>query len=291
MAPGAKRKTASPPTIGLALSGGGARGLAHIPVVAARDELGRKPAAIAGTSIGAIVGAGCAAGMSGAEMRAYATELLRLRAEVFARLWKVRPRGMRDLMAGVGATFGQFDAARVFEEFLPKSLPRQFSDLAVPLRLVATDFYGWQEVILDQGPLIPAIAASAALPLLFRPVVIGGRVLVDGGMCNPLPFDILADECDIVVAVDVGGGPVGAGSRVPGPTETVFGAMQLFSQSILREKMRWARPPEIFVRAPQDGFRTLDFLKVEAIIKSAEPLKDEIKHKLEQALALPAPRP
>ncbi len=271
--------------VGLALSGGGARGLAHIPVIEALDELGIRPSVIAGTSIGAIVGAGCAAGMTGAGIRAYVTDLLRLRADVAARLWKARPRAMRDLIAGLGASFGQFDAERVVAEFMPEALPKTFGELAIPLRLVATDFYGWQEVVFADGPLVPAIAASAALPMVFRPVAIGGRFLVDGGMTNPLPFDVIAGECDIVVAVDVTGGPTPTAGRTPGPAETFFGSVQLFSQSILREKLRSGRVPEVFVRAPLDGVRVLDFFKAPAILRSAESLKHEVMEKLGGLLA------
>ena len=106
-------------------------------------------------------------------------------------------------------TIAQFDAQRVIESFLPKCLPTDFSGLAIPLKLIATDFYGWHETALVEGPLRPAIAASAAIPVLFRPVIIDGRVFVDGGITNPLPFDHAGDDVDIVVAVDVIGGPVG----------------------------------------------------------------------------------
>ncbi|KAB2866524.1 MAG: patatin-like phospholipase family protein [Bauldia sp.] len=280
----AARQRSGAPRIGLALSGGGARGLAHIPVLEALDDLGIRPSVIAGTSIGGIVGAGYAAGMSGADIRAYATERFRNRTDVLARLWQLRPKRVGDLFAGGGMTIGQFDAERVLDKFLPETLPKTFAELSIPLRLVATDFYGWQEVVLDDGPLFRAMAASAAIPGLFRPVMIDDRVMIDGGISNPLPFDLLSGECDVIVAVDVVGGPVNRRERMPGPTEAIFGATQLFMQSITREKMRRERPPEILVRPPENGFRVLDFMKVNAIIKSAEPLKDEVKRKLDHAL-------
>lgn len=280
--------TGSEPRIGLALSGGGARGLAHIPILEALDELGVRPSVIAGTSIGGIIGAGYAAGMSGAEIRAFAVERFRNRADVIARLWRLRPKRVRDLFAAGGLTIGQFDAERVLEEFLPEAMPRDFAGLAIPLKIVATDFYGWQEVVMAHGALFPALAASAAIPVLFRPVMIDEVVMVDGGITNPLPFDVILGECDVVVAVDVVGGPVNRKGRMPGSTEAIFGATQLFMQSIAREKMRRARAPEILVRPPDDGFRVLDFLKVQAIIKSAEGVKDEVKRKLDHLLADPS---
>src|SRR5689334_15147366 len=121
--------------IGLALGGGGARGFGHIPVLEALDELGLKPSVIAGTSIGAVVGAGYAAGMSGAEIRAYCLDLFSRRTEVIAKLWQLRPKRVREFLSQ-GIT--QLNAERVIDTFLPKSLPQEFSGLTIPFKTVAT---------------------------------------------------------------------------------------------------------------------------------------------------------
>ncbi len=139
------------PRIGLALGGGGARGFAHIPVLEALDELGIRPSVISGTSIGAIMGAAYAAGMSGKEIGAYSTRMFRNRSDVFARLWQLRPKRVRDLFAQGALTIGQFDAQRIVERFLPEEIPRDFADLQIPLKVVATDFYGWQEAVLTRA--------------------------------------------------------------------------------------------------------------------------------------------
>jgi len=270
------------PRIGLALGGGGARGFAHVPVIEALDELGLKPIVIAGTSMGAIIGAGYAAGMTGLAIRNYSVELFSRRSEVIARLWKLRPRTVGDLFSQ-GIT--QLDAERVVRTFLPEILPEDFSDLSIPLKAIATDFYGWGEAVLDSGSLRRAVAASAAIPVLFRPVVIDGRVLIDGGISNPLPFDHLGEDCDITIAVDVIGGPVGGHSKPPGSSEAMFGAAQLFMQAITREKLRSSRPPTILIRAPPNAYRVLDFMKAADILDAAAPVKDELKRKMERALA------
>jgi NTE family protein len=267
--------------IGLALGGGGARGFAHIPVIEALDELGLRPAFIAGTSMGAVIGAGCAAGMTGAEIRSYAVDLFSRRSEVLARIWRLRPKSVVDLLS---QGIARLDAERVVTSFLPKELPEQFSGLAIPLRVIATDFYGWSESVLEQGPLRRAVAASAAIPGLFQPVLADGRILIDGGVSNPLPFDRLGEDCGIVVAVDVIGGPISRHARIPGATEALFGAAQLFMQSVTREKLRAGRPPDILIRAPANAFRVLDFMKAAEILKAAEPLKDELKRKIERVL-------
>jgi NTE family protein len=273
----------SSPRIGLALGGGGARGFAHIAVLEALDDLGLRPAIIAGASIGAVMGAGYAAGMTGADMAAYATGIFRNRSEVLARFWQLRPRRMRDLFAESALTIGQFDAVRVLEKFLPDAMPRDFSELSIPLKVVATDFYGWHEVVFDRGPLVPAIAASAALPVLFRPVEIGGSLMIDGGVSNPVPFDHAAEGNDIVIAVDVTGGPTRNHRRRPSATETLFGSMQLFMRSLVNEKLKRTRP-DILLRPPQNSFRVLDFMKASLVLKSAEPMKEEIKRCLDALL-------
>jgi NTE family protein len=272
-------------SIGLALGGGGARGIAHIVVVEALDELGLKPVIIAGTSIGGIIGAAYAAGISGAEIRAYVTDLFRHRSEVMSRFWQLRPKRVRDLFSEGAFSIGQFDAVRVLETFLPRGFPADFADLKIPLKLVATDFYGWQEAVLAEGPLIRAIAASIAIPVLFRPVVVEGRVMIDGGVSNPLPFDLVSDSADLVIAVDAGSGPISGRRKLPGAADAVFGSMQIFMRSITKEKLRVSRPPEILLRPPFNPFRALEFMKSVAILKSAEPLKDDLKRQLDAWMA------
>lgn len=272
------------PKIGLALSGGGARGFGHIPVLEALDEMGIRPTVITGTSIGAVIGAGYAAGMTGTDIHNYALSLFKNRTDVLGRLWQLRPKRMRDLFSEAGFAIVQFDAERVMETFLPPGLPDTFEDLAIPLKIVATDFYGRKEAVLDSGPLKPAIAASAAIPMLFRPVRIGDQVMVDGGVMNPLPFDLIADDCDIVIAVDVVGGPVDRGKGMPGSLEAIYGSTQLLMQSIMAEKMRCDRPPEVVISPPVTS-RVLEFMKAASIINGAQPVKDDVKSLVEKAMA------
>lgn len=269
------------PRIGLALGGGGARGLAHVHVLEAFDELGVRPAAIAGTSIGAIVGAGYAAGMSGTEVRETVLDAFRRPGEVWSKVWQLRPKRFTDLLGG---GLVQFDPERVLDLFLPTSLPERFEDLAIPLAVVAADFYACREVEIAAGPLRRAIAASIALPIVFRPVEIDGVAMIDGGVVNPLPFDRLPGDVDVVVAVDVVGGPVRPADRsYPNARESIFGASQILMQSVIAEKLK-SRRPDILVRPAVDIFRVLDFLKAAAIVRATAPVKDEVKRKVEAAL-------
>ena len=111
------------------------------------------------------------------------------------------------------------DNTTLFEILLPEPLHRDFASLRIPFLAVATDFYGIQQVVLDHGPLIPALAASCSLPGLSRPVVLEGRLLIDGGYINPVPYDVVMDRADITVAVDVTGDPKRRpGARAPRPS-------------------------------------------------------------------------
>jgi NTE family protein len=272
--------------IGLALGGGGARGMVHILVCEVFDELGIKPAAIAGTSIGAIIGAGYAAGLTGREMRELAVAFYARRRDVLARIWKARPLAFTDLLRGRSLT-PQFDPSLILETLVPgyDLLPETFEELKLPLKVIACDFYAWTEFILSAGPLKPAIAASIAIPAIFRPVNIDGRFLIDGGACNPLPFDHVS-ECSITVASDVAGGPTGTSDRQPGLIECVVGAAQISMQSVIREKLRWNQP-DVLVRPEINGVFILDFLKTQLILEMNVAFKDDLKRRLEHAITTP----
>lgn len=265
------------PRIGLALGGGGARGLAHIPVLEALDDLGMKPVKIAGTSIGAIMGAAYAGGLSGEQIRQITLEIFAERNSVLSRLWQLRPKRFTDLFRPGPV---QFDPERVLEVFIADYLPERFEDLKIPLRLLATDFYGCQEVDFESGPLLPALAASIAIPAVFRPVRHGERFLIDGGVVNPLPFDGLRAVCDIVIAVDVVGAPVPRTDKGDiSMLDSLFGSSQILMQTITNQKLKTDQP-DILIRPPHDTVRVLDFMKAERILSTAESLRDTTKEQI-----------
>ena len=191
----------------LALGGGGARGLAHIAVLEALDEMGRKPVAIAGTSIGSLIGAAYAAGMSGKQIRRFVIRLAHNRAEVFRRLIATRAGTFANLFSLGFGSATLVDAEKFCRQFLPDDVPEDFDELEIPLTIVATDLYRRQQAVFSSGALRPALAASIALPTVMRPVIVNDRILIDGGATNPLPFDHLRALADIVVAVDISGEP------------------------------------------------------------------------------------
>jgi NTE family protein len=270
-------------TFALVLGGGGARGLAHIPVLEALDEAGFKPAAVAASSIGAVIGAAYAAGMTGKQIRRHAIARLHDRADVLRRLMTARAvAGFSDLLsAGLGNPM-LMDAEKLAATFLPDVLPETFEELTIPLTVMATDLYGRHETAFASGPLKPAVAASMAIPGIIRPIEIGGRVLVDGAAANPLPFDRMRGVADVVLAVDTSIGP-SEPRGIPDPWDALFSTIQLMGQAIVAEKLK-VGAPDIVIRPNVGTFRLLDFLSVSAILRAADPAKAEVKQKLGELL-------
>jgi NTE family protein len=259
---------------GLALGGGGARGLAHIAVLEAFDELGIKPAIIAGTSIGALIGAAYASGMPAAEIHSYCAALLAKRGGLLRHIYSRWQGPFRRY-------WNPRNAERLLEFILPAGLPDTFEGLRIPLLTVATDFYTHAEHVTSKGALLPAIAASSALPALLKPVELGGCVLIDGGFVNPLPFDLLRGKASFIIAVDVSGGPDDSKGGIPRAIDTVLGAQQIALRSIINAKLKASRP-DVLIRPPVGHYRVLDFLRYEEILSAAAPVKDDTKSALRQ---------
>lgn len=272
----------SDPSFGIALGGGGARGFAHVLMLEALDELGIKPRMIAGTSIGALIGAAYASGMSGADIHAYCEELFHKRTEIIKRLFSRWNTALGVLWNASGAS--DFAGEHVLEALLPDALPATFEELKTPLLAVATDFYSQGQYVLTQGPLILAIAASSALPGVLRPLKLEGRVLVDGGFVNPVPFDLLKGNADIVAAIDVSAGPQQSRGQIPSLIDAIIGSNQITMRSVMREKLKTSAP-DILIRPDIGHFRVLDFYKIDEIFVAVQAAKDEFKRACEAAIA------
>ena len=271
-------------TVALALGAGGARGLAHIVVLEALDELGIRPVAIAGASIGALVGASYAAGLSGKQMRRYVIQLAHDRGDVFRRLLAARASSFADLFAGGIGSMTLVDAEKFCAQFLPPEVPATFEALQTPLTVIASDLYARHELAISSGALTSALAASIALPGLTRPVLREGRVLVDGGATNPLPFDHLRGKADVIIACDVSGAPTPERTELPSAIESLYATVLVMNNTITRAKLREGAPD--IVLTPNIGiFRVLDLFQASAILRLAEPLKDELKARLDAVMS------
>ncbi|PZU94608.1 MAG: patatin [Chelatococcus sp.] len=269
------------PGLALVLGAGGARGLSHIPVLEAVDELGIRPETIVGCSMGAIVGAAYAAGLTGAELREHVLSTFRDRPRVIGRLLEARVGKFTDLMRGLGNPV-LIDGERLLDLFWPEAVPDRFDQLSIPFAACATDYHLQAEVLLDSGPLTPAVAASLAIPGLVRPVLLDGRVLIDGGAINPLPYEPLLRPGRVVMAVDTSAPATVSDLRIPGPLEAMVGVSQILTRTLV-QRMLERSPPDILIRAGADGVGGLDFFKAKAILETAEPVKDEVKRRLEAA--------
>lgn len=205
-------------TLVLALGGGGARGLAHIGVLQVFEEHGIPVRAVAGTSIGAEIGAFVASGMPMTELIELATSIdWRLVLQIF----------MPDLPAG-----GLVSGKKILEFLNARLGVRRIEDLAIGFAAIATDLETGEEVVLDRGSLVDAVRASISLPGLIAPHRIGERLLIDGGVINPVPFDVarqLFGGPVVAVAVHAGARPF----KPPAPArrrEWILRAHQLLRQ-------------------------------------------------------------
>jgi NTE family protein len=273
------------PQISLALGGGGARGVAHILALEAFDELGIKPAHIAGTSAGALFGCAYASGLAAKLIRAHTEEVLGQRFDLVRQIFAARAQPFSRLLSLVPLRNALLDPAALLDAVLPSGVARTFEALAIPLTTVSCDFYAQSEVQHSRGELRPAVAASMALPVVFTPVMLDGRALVDGGFVNPLPFDVLAGAPHITVAIDVSGGAPDDTTAValrdaprtqPSAVDVMAASSQILQRSIVREKLKRVQP-DILIECPVDDFSVIDFHRWREVLAAAAPVKEKLK--------------
>jgi NTE family protein len=271
--------------IGLALGAGGANGLAHIEMLEVLEKMGLHPYRIAGSSIGAVVGALFASGMSAAEIRELANSafvagdrgLLDPLISEQAMQWL----DFVELEVGSG---GLLDSQRILSHFYHSISTTRFTDLDVRLDVVAGDLWGQEQVVLNSGLLLPAVQASMAIPGIFEPVHIDGRMLIDGGTVNPVPWDLLFEDCGIVIAIDVSGVRSRSMSGEFGYFEILFNSVKVMQNAIIGEKMRH-RKPDIFIAPQIRDIRALEFYNAAAVFEQAKPAKEQLERELSNLLA------
>ncbi|MFO7576533.1 MAG: patatin-like phospholipase family protein [Pelovirga sp.] len=272
------------PAIGLALGSGGAGGLAHIAMLQVFDDLRIKPAQITGTSIGAVIGGLYAAGLSAAELRAVFEEFGGSSLDLLSQL-VLSDNGLNlgDVLQLDIDNGGLIDSGGFLEFLAGKIEARSFAELKIPLAVVATDYWTGETVVLKDGDLLSAIEASMAVPGLFSPVQKDRQILIDGGTTNPLPFDLLDDGHDLVVAIDA------TGSRAPGEesqvswSDALFNTFEIMQQSLIAERMR-SGEPDIYIKPDTGDVRLLHFNQIDSILEGAAPAAEELKSRLTQFL-------
>lgn len=177
--------------VGLALGGGGAKGLAHIGVIKEIERAGLEISYITGTSMGALVGAWYAA-----------TKDIKALEDLFL---SVKKDGMNTASKIVRKRDGSIFKDSSIPDFLEDHFKKfNFEDCKIPFKAIATDVKNGAQIILEKGSIADAVRASTALPVIFSPVQIDGHLLMDGGFVNPVPADVVKDMgAEFVIAVDV----------------------------------------------------------------------------------------
>ena len=272
------------PKVGLVLSGGAARGLAHIGVLKALEEQGIKIDAIAGTSMGAVVGGLYASGYKIDEL-----EKLALNIDWQAALSDAPPRedvpfrrkqddrdflvkqklSFRDdgsLGLPLGVIQGQ-NLALLLESLLAHtSDTRDFDKLPIPFRAVATDIANGEKVVFRKGHLPQVIRASMSIPAVFAPVELDGRLLVDGGMTDNIPLDVAREMgVDVAIVVDIGT-PLRNRKQLTTVVDVLNQSITLMTRSNSEEQLAALKSSDVLIQPALAAFGVTDFGKAQDMI-------------------------
>jgi NTE family protein len=275
------------PRVGLVLSGGGARGAAHVGVLKVLDELRVPVDAIAGTSMGAVVGGLYASGMSAEEIDRLIRsvnwqdafqdrpprEELGFRRKQDDRNFLVRyALGVTD--RGFVMPRGLIQGQKLEQELRKATLAvadiRDFDDLPIPFRAIATDLETGEAVIMKSGDLVSALRASMSAPGVFAPVQRDGRLLVDGGLVENLPVDVARSMgVDVLIVVDVSF-PLYARDELTTPLEVTNQAFAILIRSRTLEQREKLTSDDILIDPPLGRFTSADFSRVPHAIRAGE---------------------
>jgi NTE family protein len=268
------------PRIGLALSGGGALGLAEIGVIEWMEENHIPVERIAGTSMGGIIGAMYATGMSPVEIQKFAENInwdeAFLPEPVYRQLSYRRKQDRRDFLINAplglkhglsgpnGFNSGQGVGLLLDRIAFPQSGISSFDDLPIPFRCVATDMQSGEAIVLHDGPLAQAVRASMAIPGVFTPVEINGRVLADGGMVQNIPVQtVRAMDADVVIAVELRI-PPGDVSDLQSLTGVLSRAVDVMITQ--NEKISLALA-DVQISVDMKGFSVSDYSRVDELVR------------------------
>src|SRR5512145_453114 len=282
------------PRVGLVLSGGGARGMAHVGVIRVLEEMKIPVHCIAGTSMGAIVGGLYAAGMSPDEMEKMVTSMewneafrdkpppseLSFRRKKDAADYLINfDLGFKDggFSIPMGLLQGQNLNLMLKTMLFHTEGIDDFNKLNIPFRAMATDIETGDAVILDKGDLVKAIRASMSIPALFAPVEINGKLLVDGGIANNLPVDIARQMgADVLIVVDISTSL----SRRKQLTSSVEITSQLTSILVQRntaDQIRTLYQTDILIRPDMGDIGSGDFFRAAEAVAAGRKKAEEMK--------------
>jgi len=277
---------AGKPKVGLVLSGGAARGLAHVGVLKALEEQGIHIDAIAGTSMGAVIGGLYASGYKIDELEKLALSIdwkealsdaperedVPFRRKQDDRDFLVKQKlSFRDdgsLGLPLGVIQGQ-NLALLLESLLAHSSDiRDFDKLPIPFRAVATDIVNGEKVVFRKGHLPQVIRASMSIPAVFAPVEINGQLLVDGGMVDNIPVDVAREMgVDIVIVVDIGT-PLRGRKELNTVFDILNQSITLMTRSNSEVQLASLKPDDILIQPALASYGTTDFGRSADIINA-----------------------
>src|SRR5215831_4793442 len=255
---------ANRPRIGLALSGGGARGIAHVGVLKVLDEMRIPISCVTGTSMGAVVGATFAAGRTPEEMQRFVLDVdwdeifrdkpprdeiaVRRKTDDYKTLFAPE-FGVKE--GGLALPKGVLSGVAIESFFRTLSTPASgitdFRKLPIPFRAIATDIETGQEVVLDHGSLAEAMRASMSVPGAMAPVEISGRLLVDGGIANNLPIDQARQLCaDVIIAVNISTPPLKR-SEITSALSVVGQLINFLGKQTVEQQIKSLSDKDVFI--------------------------------------------
>jgi len=243
--------------LGIAFGGSGAQGIANIAYVKALEAAGIRPDIVSGTGIGAVVASMYAAGMTSQHMIDFLNEINFPGARKPISMAKVKD-----------SKYGILDGLGLEEHYRMVVPVKVFDRLYFPLKVVAANYLTGEQVVFDTGDVGPAVRSAVAIPGVFSPNEINDMVLMDGSCINPVPFDVIRDDCDVLAAVD---------PQINESPETyspfVFPALMAASaasrKALALEKERNCKV-DVYERVVLEDINMLDFALHADIIEAAE---------------------
>ncbi|MDP9503007.1 patatin-like phospholipase family protein [Pseudomonas protegens] len=280
----AQSSEAPRPKIGLVLSGGAARGMAHIGVLKALEEQGIRIDAIAGTSMGAVIGGLYASGYKIDELEKLALNIdwrqalsdappredVPFRRKQDDRDFLVKQKlSFRDdgsLGLPLGVIQGQNLALLLESKLAHASDTRDFDKLPIPFRAVATDIASGEKVVFRKGHLPQVIRASMSIPAVFAPVELDGRLLVDGGMTDNIPLDVARDMgVDIAIVVDIGT-PLRSRKQLNTVVDVLNQSITLMTRRNSEEQLATLHKDDVLIQPSLSSFGVTDFGRAQEVI-------------------------
>lgn len=295
------------PRVGLVLSGGGARGLAHIGVIRYLEEHNIRVHAIAGTSMGSVIGGMYASGMSAAQVEQVARSLdwrgafdddtprdeqdYRRKREDFDFLIGARLRFKGGKLGiPMGAIEGQRLNLLLHDLVKQVSAIQDFDQLPIPYRAVASDIVTGDAVVLKQGDLAVAMRASMSIPGVFTPIELDGHLLVDGGIAKNIPVDVVQDMgVDRLIVIDIGT-PLAPRDKLGNVLALMDQLTTIMTRKNSEQQIAKMRPGDVLITPAMDaaGVETMSFDKVDEAIRLGYEAAQALAPQL-AALAAPGP--